>query len=1125
MAKQSTFNISLKLLTEQFNKGLKNVQRQLKGFGNFVKGAFAIGSIVAFGRKVIETGAQFEDAMARVRAVSNATAGEMAMMTKEAERLGSTTKYTASEAAGALENLTRNGMSASDATTALSDALKLAQANAIGLAEAADIITNTMNIFGLEAKDAARINDVLSATCANSATNITLLAEAVKGVGPIAKIMGKSIEETSAALGVLANRGVTGSEAGKALSAMFQRLSGQSPKAAAALKRFGIEIDESKLKTMSMNDVLNTLANSGIGNSVEALQAVFGKNYASTISTLINSVEEFNRQLGITEKAAGTTTRMFEQGVGSTENAIKSLQSAFEGLLNSIFKRTSGVFNSVIKGLTDIIRAFTDVKTRTTAIVGAIVSLLTVKLVKAIQKTREEALKSKVTMSALAAGITTVKAAAQAAYAAMGGWVGLLVTIGTTIATYFVNKFRKMNEVAREVADIQQTYAAETKMAANELQRLHKIAEDENMSLNVRKKAIEEITKRVKDYHAEISNEGKLIEKNKDAIGNYIKAIDAEMKIQAKQAALQSLYNKQAILETDLLADARLKATTGQKIESALKSLWMQMLSGNRVPAAAFYGANITDTYQRDILKQLNNVNELIKKYTADMTPEELEKIVNSFNNNGNENGPGGGGGSTSSGDNADEKFIKAKDAYTQAISEARLRWLHNISTEEEYNQEMLSAQKQLIDAYVEYAASVEGIEDDAVRDNVLQSKTFKQLQKSYNDLKNAIAARAQAENDNAKKEEKQNEAWKKLDSGLERLGSKQGKTSVQNPWDSFSSNPKEYRAEEREVQKLQTELENLKSTYESLKDAIKDIGEPQNEKQVESLKKWNELLAEINEKTAEYQQKANALGSKKAMDEINEKTIEQRRAYYDVVRNTTSAVGQLANSLQSLSQAEWDSPAEAFNALTNAIFGTVDAVLNVIDTWKKMEEVVEALTLAKQQYAAIEQQTSQQAVANAAAEAVAAEATGAAEVQAAAETIIANKAKQKTDETDIALNIGKAATGAAASQASIPYVGPILAAAAAATIISLLMAAIPKYANGGIIQGSSKYGDKLLARVNAGEAILNQRQQKRLLDIADGRGGVGGQAVQFHISGKDLVAVLRNNNSANSRIAGSKGM
>ena len=130
---------------------------------------------------------------------------------------------------------------------------------------------------------------------------------------------------------------------------------------------------------------------------------------------------------------------------------------------------------------------------------------------------------------------------------------------------------------------------------------------------------------------------------------------------------------------------------------------------------------------------------------------------------------------------------------------------------------------------------------------------------------------------------------------------------------------------------------------------------------------------------------------------------------------------------------------------------------------------------------------------------------------------------KKKLKREEVVANKANAISGAAAAMASIPYVGPVLAAAAAESLAALLEATVPKFAKGGIIQGGSKYGDKLLARVNAGEAVLTQAQQKRFMDMANGKYSGGGQ-VSFHISGKDLVGVIKNNNAATSRISGQKG-
>lgn len=113
-----------------------------------------------------------------------------------------------------------------------------------------------------------------------------------------------------------------------------------------------------------------------------------------------------------------------------------------------------------------------------------------------------------------------------------------------------------------------------------------------------------------------------------------------------------------------------------------------------------------------------------------------------------------------------------------------------------------------------------------------------------------------------------------------------------------------------------------------------------------------------------------------------------------------------------------------------------------------------------------------------------------------------------------------KAAAENAGSAAAVPVVGWINAIAAI-TAITAAMASIPKFANGGIIAGNSTIGDYNIARVNSGEMILNNRQQKNLFNLLDGKGGTSvnaGGEVKLRIEGRDLVGVLNSQTSKTSK-------
>ena len=104
---------------------------------------------------------------------------------------------------------------------------------------------------------------------------------------------------------------------------------------------------------------------------------------------------------------------------------------------------------------------------------------------------------------------------------------------------------------------------------------------------------------------------------------------------------------------------------------------------------------------------------------------------------------------------------------------------------------------------------------------------------------------------------------------------------------------------------------------------------------------------------------------------------------------------------------------------------------------------------------------------------------SGAAQVATAISALIPIK------KAEANANMEAAATGVASSVAGIPFVGAIMAVSAVASLVAA-MATIPQFAEGGIVGGSSFFGDKLLARVNSGEMILNRDQQRTLYSLTE---------------------------------------
>lgn len=130
--------------------------------------------------------------------------------------------------------------------------------------------------------------------------------------------------------------------------------------------------------------------------------------------------------------------------------------------------------------------------------------------------------------------------------------------------------------------------------------------------------------------------------------------------------------------------------------------------------------------------------------------------------------------------------------------------------------------------------------------------------------------------------------------------------------------------------------------------------------------------------------------------------------------------------------------------------------------------------------------------------------------VSGAAQAAVAISALIPIKKAEANANMEAAATGVAASVAPIPFVGAAMAVGAVMSLIAAITA-IPKFESGGIVGGSSFFGDKLLARVNSGEMILNRKQQKRLYDLTETDNGVSVSLGVSRIQGSDLYLALSN--------------
>lgn len=301
---------------------------------------------------------QFENSMSQVGAISRASAVDLMAMRDIAKDLGSTTEFSASQAADGMRFLAMAGFDARQSMAAIPQVLDLATASGMGLATAADIASNIMSAFGVAAEDAAQVTDALAAVSSRANTSVEQLGDAMKFVGPVASAVGKGINETAAALGVLSDNGLQGSLAGTGLRKVMSSLLNPTNEAADALQRLGVNLEDVNPNTQELTDIVDTLASAGL-SAADAL-TIFGDRGGPAILALVGNNQRLKDLTSEMQNVEGAASDMATTMRDNLEGDAMSLRSAIEGLIIAIGDAgLTAALRTLIQVTTTVVRGFT----------------------------------------------------------------------------------------------------------------------------------------------------------------------------------------------------------------------------------------------------------------------------------------------------------------------------------------------------------------------------------------------------------------------------------------------------------------------------------------------------------------------------------------------------------------------------------------------------------------------------------------------------------------------------------------------------------------------------------------------------------------------------------------------
>lgn len=515
--------------------------------------------------------------------------------------------------------------------------------------------------------------------------------------------------------------------------------------------------------------------------------------------------------------------------------------------------------------------------------------------------------------------------------------------------------------------------------------------------------------------------------------------------------------------------------------------------------------------------KEVDQLNKVIEDYTKivhdlSLSAPDRDAILNPVP----DPGKGGGGGDNT----LMEEYKEIQDEYNKDLRTLNEMKKNQLLTEEEYDKKLEELTlktaesilalndidentdafaKSILDAAKAYIANVE--KEDMVKEALDKyEKEVKELQNQYN----AGVITEKELNDGLfdllEEVVKTISAMGELSGTAKELADKFKEQKRQKTFDAIGKEQApelgefdttlNYKKDNSEI--YAENADYIKDYADELKSYIDNLKEYQDELTGGDLETLNtqigELETHLGNLTAKAESFSQAAKFAEIQEDIQNMKDELAEGIWDNISGIAAAAERLTNSWKSLTETMDDPDAtgwEKFITIFSTIISTIETIIGVVKAFQAVMAIAEGLSLAT---AAAEQ----------------------AGIPTKIQDAIATKA-QATAAKELAV------ARHMATAAAVPYPGNIAAIASTAGALAAAFAAIPAFAEGGIVGGNSKTGDKILARLNSGELILNTGQQNTLWSLLNSKNNSGGN-VTFELRGDKLIGVIENTKKKRSK-------
>lgn len=349
-------NVNIRALGEQFKKIGDKMKAVGKGMSQYVTAPLA-----AVGVAAAKTTMDFDTAMSQVAATMGKTNDEITDLRDFAKEMGSTTAFSATQAAEGLNYMALAGYDSEKAMKMLPTVLNLAAAGCMDLGAASDMVTDAQTALGLSMEDTTKMVDQMAQTSAKSNTSVEQLGAAILKIGPTAKSMSGGTRELNQVLGVLADNGIKGEEAGTHLRNVL--LSMNTDKVKDAFHEMGVEIFDAQGNMRDLSEVFPELSEAMSGLTSEErtgmLQKLFNKTDLAALNSLLDTSADRWTELGAAiEDSAGAAGQMADTQLDNMKGSLTLMKSALEGAGISIGEVLAPAIRKVAEWITALVDKF-----------------------------------------------------------------------------------------------------------------------------------------------------------------------------------------------------------------------------------------------------------------------------------------------------------------------------------------------------------------------------------------------------------------------------------------------------------------------------------------------------------------------------------------------------------------------------------------------------------------------------------------------------------------------------------------------------------------------------------------------------------------------------------------------